>query len=310
VIKRTFRRCLISGVLGITLWFPSNQSLAQPVPNDAPPGNSTPSLVPDGAFYVGAGGGYNRTIFGTQNVYGIGYSNVYASNGTLSQTGSAAGPAYLSMPSRSTFAPSAQLGYFKHFEDSNWLWGGKFAYSYLGATSTLQNAVLPQVGSYTLTSNPTPVPFTGYAGINSFQTTIDHQLILAPLIGRSFEEGFIYGGAGPSLSNTQTKVNGIIGYATINGTLQNITGTPQNFSNTGWVYGGAVMVGGTYFFAPTWFLDLSYIFGVTTPQDASFVGPFTNPNGTNGKLTTGTAIVNPSGTVMTHAIMLTINKTF
>ncbi len=299
---------LAVGCIGSVLWLGTVPARAQA--EASPPVAATTSAVPDAAFYVGLGGGYDRAVFGSQTVYGIGYSDVYASDGSLVQTGSAAGPAYLSMPSRSTFAPSTQLGYFKHFDNSNWLWGAKFSYNYLGATSTLQNAVLPQVGAYTLTSNPTPVPFTGYAGINSFQTTINHQLILAPLIGRAFEDGFVYAGAGPSLSNTETKVNGIIGYATINGALQNITGAPQNFSNSGWVYGGAVMVGGTYFFAPTWFLDVSYVFGVTTPQDASFFGPFTNPNGVNGKVTTGSAIVNPSGNLMTHAVLLTINKTF
>jgi len=301
----------MSGVLGIVLWFPSGQSWAQSVPNDAPsPGNSSLSLVPGSAFYVGAGGGYGRTNFSTQTVYGIGYSNLYTSNGTLTETGVASGDAYLSMPTRSTFVPSAQLGYFQHFDNSDWLWGGKIVYNYLGATSTVQNAILPQNGSSQFLGNPTPVPLTGYAVINSFQTTINHQVILAPMIGRSFEDGFVYGGAGPSLSNMQTRVDGVIGYAPVNGVQTDITGAPRNLFNSGWVFGGAIMVGGTYFFAPTWFLDLSYTFGLTTPQDATFSGPFIDNNLPGGAQTTGTAIVHPSGTVMTHAILLTINKAF
>jgi hypothetical protein len=114
----------------------------------------------------------------------------------------------------------------------------------------------------------------------------------------------------PFLVEYANQGDGVIGYAPVNGVQTDITGAPRNLFNSGWVFGGAIIIGGTYFFAPTWFLDLSYAFGLTTPQDATFSGPFVDSNLPGGAQTTGTAIVHPSGTVMTHAILLTINKTF
>ena len=87
---------------------------------DAPP----LSFVPSSSFFLGVGGGYNVANFGTQNVYAVGTSNVYQ-NGLLISSGSTAGPAN-------------QGGYFQHFNSSDWLWGAKFAYSYLGATSIVR----------------------------------------------------------------------------------------------------------------------------------------------------------------------------
>jgi hypothetical protein len=67
------------------------------------------------------------------------------------------------------------------------LWGAKFAYSYLGATSIVRNELLPQAGSITPTGSNVAVPFTGNALVQSFQTNITHQLALIPLIGKSFD---------------------------------------------------------------------------------------------------------------------------
>jgi hypothetical protein len=100
---------------------------------DAPP----LSFVPSSSFFLGVGGGYNVANFGTQNVYAVGTSNVYQ-NGLLISSGSAAGPANIETNSQSAVAFSAQGGYFQHFNSSDWLWGAKFAYSYLGATSIVR----------------------------------------------------------------------------------------------------------------------------------------------------------------------------
>jgi len=108
---------------------------------------SNPTL-PQAGFFLGLGGSYNSVDFGTQNVFAVGTSNVYQ-GGALVSTGSASGPANIYMGSESTFAPSVQGGYFQQFTDSNWLWGAKFSYSYLNATSTVTNALLPQAGTTT-----------------------------------------------------------------------------------------------------------------------------------------------------------------
>src|SRR5262249_35088699 len=105
------------------------------------------SSVPRSAFYAAIGGGYASANFGTQGLYAIGTSNAYNNaDGTLLATGTAAGPGSVSMPNKSTFAPSANAGYFQHFAGSDWLWGAKLSYTYVGASSTVDNVRLPQMG--------------------------------------------------------------------------------------------------------------------------------------------------------------------
>jgi hypothetical protein len=81
---------------------------------------STPSNVPQSAWYAGLGGGYNWIKFGTLDVYAVGTSNVYK-DGILQSSGSAAGPGTVSMSSETSFAPSLQGGYFRKISGSNGL---------------------------------------------------------------------------------------------------------------------------------------------------------------------------------------------
>jgi hypothetical protein len=263
--------------------------------------------VPTSALFIGLGGSYNAVRFGTQNVYAVGTSDVYQ-NGVLASGGSAAGPASIYIDPQSTLAFSAQGGYFQKFSGSDWLWGAKFSYSYLGATSVVRNALLPQAGSFTATGSTTPVPFTGNALVQSFQTHLLQQMSFVPFIGRSFEKSFIYIGAGPTLSQTRTDLNGLIGFADINGTRTDVSGTPINMSSTGWVYGGAALVGATYFFDPSWFLDVNYTFAMTANRTANYASPFTNPNGSNGSTILGTMVGTSAAKVITQGVMVTINR--
>jgi hypothetical protein len=64
----------------------------------------------------------------------------------------------------------------------------------------------------------------------SNETSINHQVALMPLIGRSFERSFVYFGAGPTLSQTESHLNGVIGFADINGTHTNVSGAAQNWT--------------------------------------------------------------------------------
>jgi hypothetical protein len=267
------------------------------------------SFVPSSAFFMGVGGGYNVSNFGTQNVYAVGTSNVFQ-NGLQVSSGSAAGPANIETNSQSAVAFSAQGGYFQHFYGSDWLWGTKFAYSYLGATSIVRNALLPQAGSFTATGSNTPVPFTGNALVQSFQTNVTHQLAFVPFIGKSFDRSMIYVGAGPTLSQVRTTLNGLIGFADINGARTDVSGSPVNFSSTSWVYGGAATVGASYFLSQSWFIDVNYTFAMTGNNTSSFSGPFTNPNGTNGSTTVGTMVGTSAGKLITQGLTATINKTF
>src|SRR5271169_6688212 len=135
------RFALAAALAGLAVAAPAHaQRLVYKSPSD-------PAL-PQAGFFLGFAGSYNSVDFGTQNVFAVGTSNVYQ-GGTLVSTGSASGPANIYMGSESTFAPSVQGGYFQQFTDSNWLWGAKFSYSYLNATSTVTNALLPQAGTTT-----------------------------------------------------------------------------------------------------------------------------------------------------------------
>src|SRR5665647_1667119 len=110
----------------------------------------------------------------------------------------------------------------------------------------------------------------------SYQTRNKHQLVLVPFIGRSIEKCFVYIGAGPTLSQVETNLNGVIGFADINGTRTDVSGKPINFSSSSWVFGGAAVVGATYFINTSWFLDFGYTFTITGNQTGNYSSPFAN----------------------------------
>jgi hypothetical protein len=288
---------------------PSANAQSARAPTSATQNGSSWSEVPNGAFFIGLGGSYNTSSFGTQDVYAVGTSNVFT-NGLLTSSGSAAGPASIYIGSESAFGFAAQGGYFQKFSGSEWLWGAKFAYRDLETTAAVRNVLLPQAGSFKATGSTTPVPFTGNALVGTYQTNITHQISFIPFVGRSFEKSFVYFGVGPTLSRMRTNLNALIGFADINGARTDVSGQPINLTSSSWVYGGAATVGLTYFLAPSWFLDFSYTFAMTGDQALGYSSPFTNPNGSNGSTITGTLVGTSSGRVITQGIAATINKAF
>ena len=96
---------------------------------------------PDHGFYVGAGASLNAVKFGQQDIFAIGTSDTY-SGSTLVATGKAAGPATLYPDSQTGAGLNAQLGYFKAFTGSEWLWGGKLNYAWLNSSTSLPDALL------------------------------------------------------------------------------------------------------------------------------------------------------------------------
>ncbi len=158
-------------------------------------------VVPRTAFYIGAGGNYNSTDFGTQDVNAIGTSQVFESR-MLVSTGRAAGPGIVKMPIESNFAPSVQAGYFRQITNGPWLWGAKFSYTYLNSTSSVDNVVVPQSGSFTELATHTTVPFTGAAIARSYQTQLDHQLELMPSSGTSWGKVLCTWASAHGLENT------------------------------------------------------------------------------------------------------------
>ena len=269
------------------------------------------SSVPRGGFYVGLGGSYNLVNTDTQHIYAKGTSDVFNSSGTKVQTGTADGPPVpVFMDSELSLAPSVQGGYFQHFATSSWLWGAKFSYSYLNTTSTNRNALIPQVGSFTTLSTGAVTPFTGNALISYAQTTALHQIALVPFIGHSFEKIFVYGGAGPTLSQVRTDLNGLVGFADINGTHTNVSGAAQSFTGSNWVYGITGMIGATYFLSKSWFLDVNYSLATTKNQTSNFASTFANPNGLNDTSTTGTLVGYSTWKVITQGVSVSLNKLF
>ena len=271
--------------------------------------SSSVTIVPQSSFYAGVGGSYNSVNFGAQNVYAVGTSNNYTNN-VLTSSGSAWGPTSVNMGKQTAWAPTLQAGYFQYIADTHYLWGAKVTYSYLGASSTVQNANIPQVGNYYYPSSNKNVSFVGNAVANSYQTTMNNQLQLMPFFGHSFNKGFAYIGGGPTISQVKTNINNLVGYATINGVNTNISGAPQSFSSSSWVYGAAALVGATYFLSPSWFLDLSYTYTQTNNQIGNYSSAFSNPANSSGASSSGTLVGNSSGKVLTQSIALTINKSF
>jgi len=259
--------------------------------------------TPASAFFGGLGGSYDTVNFGNQSVFAVG-TDVIFQNGVPVASGTAGGPANVYMASQSTLAPNAQIGYFSHFWHTDWLWGAKLGYSYLGSTSATPNAILPQVGSFT--AGGTTTAFTGNALVGSFQTSINHQLSLLLFVGHSFDRFNVYLGAGPSLQQMQTRLNGLVGFADINGMHTQITSQPTNFFNSAWVFGGAFAVGTTFSIDRFWFLDFSYMFNMTPNQTANFSAPFTNAANTEAGTLTG----NSTGKVITQAFTVTVNRAF
>lgn len=264
------------------------------------------SLVPTSGAYVGLGFGANSTQFNSQRLEATGISTVTkTSDGSPVSSGTAGGPPIgVEMSETNSIAPSIQAGYFQKFQDSSYLWGAKFSYSYLGgSTSTTDRIVIPQFGTY---SDGTP--FTGNAIASSYQKTIKNQISLIPYFGQSFERGTIYFGAGPTLSQVETEINNLVGFADLNGNKTDISGAPQNFSDTKWVIGGTAMLGGTYFLDNSWFLDFNYSYSMTENKTSNYNSTFNNPGDPN--TFSGSLIGSSTGTVTVQTLSLTINKMF
>ena len=259
--------------------------------------------VPKKAFYVGLGGGASVTNFSDQSITAIGTSNASnATTGAHIASGSAGGPPInLGLDSDTSFSPVVQAGYFQQIMDTRWLWGAKASYSYVHANSTSSRFRVPQFGSFGTTS------FTGNAIARSFQAGVDHQMSFIPYVGYSFDRSYVYVGAGPTISRVKTKINDLVGFADINGDRTDISGSPQSFSSAGWVLGGAVTIGTTYFLSQSWFLDFNYTYGATKRKTASYYSTFVNVNTGSNTMYEGGLIGNSVGSSTTQSFAVSIN---
>jgi hypothetical protein len=269
------------------------------------------SIVPKSAFFGGLGGGWSSGSFGNQDVYGKGtsYSPPYGINSA--QVGSAAGSTGLELNSQSALTPIIQAGYFQHFSGSQWMKGGKISYSYLDIGSANSQQQIPQAGGFT--QNGAYTPFTGNYLVQSYRQTINQQISLIPLIGRSFERSYVYLGIGPTTVQTKTLIENITGFesAAVIPTTPTGIGLGEKYSTTQWLFGGAAMLGATYFIEPTWFIDISYTYSMTGTTTSSWGGPWTDTDiARNYVARTGTNTGTSSGSVNIQALVITINKVF
>ena len=163
--------------------------------------------VPKSGFYVGIGGSANFADFGTQSLYNKGISDVFNGAGVQTSSGTADGPPIKpSFGTTAGFAPVFQLGYFRRFGDSNFLWGAKFLYNYLGNSSTQQNLIIPQYGSSSAGGSST---FGGQSVTGGYTVGVYHQTSFTPFVGYALDRSFFYAGAGrmilPLSSATRTR---------------------------------------------------------------------------------------------------------
>ncbi|CAN1489006.1 COG3637 Opacity protein and related surface antigens [Methylophilaceae bacterium] len=264
------------------------------------------SLVPNAGAYLGFGFNAHSTRFNDQDVTATGTSVVTNSTTHAAvSSGTAGGPAVgIDLNTVNAYAPSIQAGYFEKWQNSNYLWGSKFTYSYLGGSTATNDFIrIPQYGAY---ANGTP--FTGNAIASSYQKTIKHQMSLIPYLGQAFERSTVYLGAGPTLSQVNTKINNLVGFADLNGVRTDISGVAQNFSDTQWVIGATAMLGGSYYLNNTLFLDINYSYSMTKNKTSNYYSTFHNvssPNTYDGEL-----IGSSTGTATVQSIGISINKLF
>ncbi len=202
--------------------------------------------------------------------------------------------------------PEVRYGYFQQLGNTDWLIGFRFSYSYLGAKSSTSDLIIPQYGT---SSNAGVSTFTGYSVTNSYSVAIRHQTSALLFVGHSFGQGFVYAGAGPSFSQIKVELDGVVGYATINGVLTDISGAPQSFSSSDWRLGATATAGVVHFLTPSWFVDLSYMFTAPDARTALFTSAFDNPG--SPSTFAGTLIGTATANVRhTQAIMVSLNKAF
>ena len=152
------------------------------------------SNVPRSMFFAGVGAGLGLLASGEQSVVQQAPSNIF-NGGMLVTTGQAGGPPVTPyLGTKAACIPLAQLGYFRHFGDTDWLWGAKCSYIYQDKALTVAPLLVPQSWTYSI---PAIANFNCLAVTRSYEVFVDHQFILTPFVGRSFDNGFVYPPARP-----------------------------------------------------------------------------------------------------------------
>lgn len=270
---------------------------------------SASSSMHDGLF-LGLGANYNSVNL-TQNSWGKGISNIQTSTGANSN-GIAEGNGAPFSNVNNGLGPSFQAGYFKHIGNTPNLVGVKFYYQYLNSTATDSNLFIPQIGTSTSVNTGVTSSLYGYVNADSVQPITNQQVTLLLFAGRTFGNTSFYLGAGPSLVNLKSQNYYSIGYANFEGATVNVTGLVSYSSPSFWAWGGTAELGATYFFDPSWFLDLSYTYTLTGNNTTNHQQAFANTSslGTTVYNTSGTLYTKDTLSVANQSLMLSVNKVF
>lgn len=273
--------------------------------------NANASSDPSRAgFFVGAGTGYNSVNI-NQASWGKGVSTIVTSTGTTSNgVGQGNGAPFNNI--NNGLAPAVQAGYFQHIGESPNLVGIKFIYESLNSNATNANLYIPQLGQTTNADTGVTSPLVGYVNADSVQPSVNQQLMLLLFAGRSFGNAFLYAGAGPAVVNMQSKNYYSIGYANFEGATINVTGLVSYSSQAFWAWGGAAQLGASYFFSPSWFVDMSYTYTLIASTSVRHQQTFTNTSELAGVTytTSGTLYTKDTLGVTNQTLMLTVNKVF
>jgi opacity protein-like surface antigen len=140
------------------------------------------------------------------------------------------------------------------------------------------------------------------------QTSVNHEFDMLAFIGHSFGNSNVYLGAGPAVFGTESRIYNSVGTANINGVTTNLTGAPASFSRSNWMWGTAAQIGMSYYFDPTWFLDINYTYAVSKRYTINYYAPFVNVAA--GLTFAGNAYITTFERVTTQAVAVSINKVF
>lgn len=260
-------------------------------------------------MFLGLGANYDWVNI-NQKSWGKGIAGIQTSTG-ISSNGNAQGTGAPFNKTNTTVMPSLQAGYLKHYSGTDYLYGLKFSYQYLGTTATNPNLYIPQVGLMTSNTGVTS-PLFGWVNADSVQVNTNHEFTLLGFIGQSFGNKYVYLGAGPALFNLQSSNYYSIGYAQFNGVTVNVTGLISYSSPPIWAWGGAAQLGMAYFISPTWFIDASYTYATSGSNTVDHQQAFLNTSSILGVQYTASGTIYTTDTlrVNTQALSLSINKIF
>lgn len=121
--------------------------------------------MPDSGIYFGLGFGANSTQFKNQKLEATGTSTVTnTATGALVSKGTAGGPPVgIGMDTVNSISPALQAGYFEKLQGTNYLWGLKFSYNYLGGTYYLDKSwFLDFSYTYSVTQDKTANYYSTY----------------------------------------------------------------------------------------------------------------------------------------------------